>query len=270
MRVLVTGASGLLGTWLLRTVPAGIEVVAAVHRRDVDAAEVVRVDLRQRQSTREIISALAPDLVLHAAYGRDRSSIVEASHNVALAAQQVGARLVMLSTEAVFAGDGRPRSEDHTPDPVWDYGRWKLEAERATTQHDPTAAVVRLPLLVSLDPPDGTTARVEAAIADQTPLGWYVAERRQPAYTEQVAATLWRLAQLPADRARGPWHLPGPERLTRRELGARIAAALGADDPGLEVAAPPADQRPHDLYLTGARAQHQLSWCPNPVLSAGQ
>lgn len=266
MRVLVTGASGLLGTWLLRLVPSGTELVAVQHAAQVDWPSSVRADLRDPAPVQKAVEAVSPEVVIHAAYQRDRASIVDATRNIAQAVQQVHARLILLSTDAVFSGDGHPRSEQHVPDPIWDYGRWKAESEISVLSSDPRGAVVRLPLLISVDPPDQTMAKVKDAVRCNESVGWYDGERRQPAWAHEVAATLWRLVLLDSAAAKGVWHLPGPERLLRRDLGARAAALLGVDDPGLSVPAPPPSQRPHDLHLTGDRAQRWLAWNPSPVL----
>lgn len=268
MRALITGASGLLGTWLLRQVPPSVELVAVRHTAQVDWDHRVRVDLLDPAAVQASVESVSPDVVIHAAYRRDRASIVDATRNVVHAARQVHAKLVSLSTDAVFSGDGQPRSEQDPPDPVWDYGRWKLQAEQTVLTSDRHAAVVRLPLLVSVDPPDQTIIKMREAVRRNEPVGWYDGERRQPACAEEVAAALWRLVLLDNDAGKGVWHLPGPERLLRREIGARAAVELGVEDPGVTVPAAPPTQRPRDLYLTGQRAQRELSWDPRPVLLA--
>lgn len=132
VRVLITGGSGLLGTWLLRTVPGWANVTAAARTRHLDVPRVLHGDLRRRVDADGLVRAARPDVVVHAAYARDRSSIVAATLNTLRAADRVGACVVLLPTDAAFAGDGRARSEQDVPDPVWDYGRWKVEAEQAT------------------------------------------------------------------------------------------------------------------------------------------
>ncbi|CAN5877153.1 hypothetical protein BH24ACT6_BH24ACT6_13150 [soil metagenome] len=72
--------------------------------------------------------------------------------NIVDAALAVGARLDHVSTDAVFSGDGVPRGEQALPDAVWEYGRWKARAEQVVTRASASSAVVRLPLIVSLDP----------------------------------------------------------------------------------------------------------------------
>jgi dTDP-4-dehydrorhamnose reductase len=263
-RVLVTGASGLLGTWLLRTAPGWANVTAATRTRELNGPRVIRGDLRHRADADELVRAARPEVVVHAAYARDRSSIVEATSNTMTAADQVGACFVLISTDAVFAGDGRARGEHDVPDPVWDYGRWKVEAEQAAaTRSD--AGIVRLPLLVSLAPPDAGTRRVREAVTAGCTVGWFAGERRQPALAREVASAVWSIVALPNSERAGIWHLVGAERITRRDLGARVARALGCPDPGVEVTPPSPIERPHDLYLTGRRARDRIGWRPRPV-----
>lgn len=263
--VLLSGASGLLGTWLLRTVPEGVQVTAAQHRAEVDWPETATADLRSATEAAALVAHASADVVLHTAYRKDRASIVDATANLVTAAAEEGARFVHVSSEAVFSGDGRCRAETDEPDPVWDYGRWKAEAERCVLDGPLEAAVVRLPLLVSVEPADGVVTAIRSALAEGSTVGWYADERRPAAYAADVAAAIWRLILLPAEHAGGVWHLPGPERLTRYDLGARTARVLGVPDPGVEVPPPPPDRRPHDLWLGDERARRHLAWDPRRV-----
>lgn len=256
MRVLLTGASGLLGTWLIRS--AAHDVTALVRRRPVSGVARVEADLTDARAVARAIDAVGPDLIVHTAYRLDRASIVDATAHLAAA----GVPIVLTSTDAVFPGDGRVRAEEDEPDPVWDYGRWKVEAERIALAV-PGSAVVRLPLLISLDPPDATTAAVAAAASEGRRLGWYDGETRMPAWASEIAACLWRIASV--DRRDGVWHLMGPDRLTRAELGARIADRLGVPDPGDVVPPPPFTERPRDLRLSDERARREVDWSPTPV-----
>ncbi len=67
----------------------------------------------------------------------------------------------------------------------------------------------------------------------------------------------------------GRFHLGGPERLTRHELGLRIARALGLPPEGIEAAlqadhAGP-EPRPADTSLDSGRARRELGWEPRPL-----
>jgi dTDP-4-dehydrorhamnose reductase len=268
-RVLLTGAAGLLGTWLQRTMPAGIEVVALLHRRPAQAGSrpsAVRADLRSAAAADEAVVTAAPDLVLHAAYADDEDSIVHATEHVAAATVRAGADLLHVSTDAVFSGDGRPRSEGDAPDPIADYGRWKLRSEQAATAHLPDAAIVRLPLVVSLDPEDAAVARIRRAAAEADTTRWFDDEIRQPARADELAEAIWAIVGLEPQERSGVWHLPGPERLSRLEIALRARATLGL--PPTVVTGGPTPEglvRPRDLHLLDDRARRTIGWSPAAI-----
>lgn len=123
--------------------------------------------------------------------------------------------MLYVSTDAVFCGDGSPCHEDGAPDPVWDYGRWKARAERIVTDSSDKSAIVRLPLIVSVEPEDQVVSRIRVGAARNQPTAWFDDELRQPAATRELADALWRIALLtPSERER-TWHLPGSESLSR-------------------------------------------------------
>lgn len=267
--VLLTGASGLVGTWLRRTVPADVDLVALTHRSPVagPTGATASADLRDAAAVDAVLERVRPALVLHAAMAVDEASIVDATTHVVRAASAVGAELVHVSTDAVFSGDGRAVDEVAAPDPVWDYGRWKARAEALVLASTPQPAVVRLPLVVSLDPEDRIVERIRRGAVDREPTRWFHDELRQPAAATDLAPALWRIASLPPDERGGVWHLPGPERLSRVEIARRVTEALGLD-PGVVVSepTPPHAGRPRDLDLRADRARTAIGWDPAPVL----
>ena len=266
--VLLTGASGLLGQWLVATAPPGTTVVALTHRCRVPELPEVRADLRDARSTTSAVQRADPTLIIHAAYAQDRAAIVDATEHVVAAAGAVDAGVVFISTDAVFCGDGNARDEATDPDPVWDYGRWKARAERIVVERSDRAAVVRLPLLVSVDPDDHVVREIRAGAARGEPTRWFTDESRQPAVAREVAAAIWRIADLDAGIRGGTWHLPGSERLTRYEIALRVIDRLGLAPDVVEAGVTPEGAvRPRDLFFTGARAHAEVDWNPSPVLS---
>ena len=263
--MLLTGAAGLLGTWLRRTAPKESNVIPATHRRRVSGNDVV-VDLRDRHAVASALTTVKPGLMIHAGYARDRASIVDATRNVVDMAQEVGASLIFVSSDAVFSGDGSPRSEAAQPDPVWDYGTWKAEAERVVSDRDPNAVIARLPLIISLDPEDHVLAGIRFGHENAAPTVWFSDEMRQPAHAEELCRAIWDIASVPLEDRTGVWHLPGPERLSRYEIADRAVAALGLDRSAIVSALTPLGaHRPRDLNLTGERAKDQIGWCPSPI-----
>lgn len=265
--VLLTGATGLLGTWLRRTAPAGTTVVPLIHRTQLADERGVVADLRDAHAVADAVARVRPDVVIHAAYAHDRESIVDATRHVVDAVAAMSAHLVHVSTDAVFAGDGTPRSETDSPDPVWDYGRWKADAEQLVAGGSASASVVRLPLIVSLDPADHVVARIRDGAARRRPTHWFDDEVRQPAAAPELAAAIWDVASLDPERGAGVWHLPGPERETRAAIARRVVAALGLVDDVITVGPTPSGAgRPRDLHLLDERARRVIGWAPTPIL----
>jgi dTDP-4-dehydrorhamnose reductase len=145
MKVLILGASGLLGKALIREWN-GDEIVG-LSSRDVD--------IRNADAVRELVEKVRPDwIVLAAAYTDvdgceshpDLAFAVnrDGAVNAAKAARQVGAKLLFLSSDYVF--DGRKTSPYETGDarnPQSVYGRSKAEAEVLLLEVLPECCIVR-------------------------------------------------------------------------------------------------------------------------------
>jgi len=266
--VLVTGASGLVGTWLRRTVPADVELVPLVHHASVPGSASVTADLRDAQAVSAVLASVRPSLVIHAAMAVNATSIVAATTNVTEAASLVGADVVYVSTDAVFSGDGRPRDESAQPDPIWDYGRWKAQAEKVVLSGPVRSAVVRLPLVVSLDPEDRAVARIRRGALQHQPTAWFHDEIRQPAMASEIAEGLWRLASLAPDRRSGTWQLPGSESLSRYQIARRVTDALQLDPNSVvSVPAPRDGTRPRHIDMRSDRAKEEIGWEPARILN---
>jgi dTDP-4-dehydrorhamnose reductase len=228
----VTGGTGYLGTELLRRSSATGE----------------RVEIRDRAAVRELFGRLRPDVVINTAYRQDGEgaweTTVDGAENVALAAAEVGARLVHLSTDVVFDGrKGGPYVESDEACPVTDYGRAKAEAEQRLQAAHPGSLVVRTSLIVggSGFPP----SKHEVAARDSE-MTFYEDEIRCPIQVGDLASALLELAALDVE---GIVHVAGADAVSRADL-----AELVVGRPVRRTPAPAA--RPLDCSLdsSGARA----------------
>lgn len=146
MRVLVTGAAGMLGQRVVADATARGWAVSALTR--------AQADLTSEAQTQSAIAEREPEAIVHcAAYTdvdgaeSDEAAALagnrDAALNVARAAEAEGSRMVYVSTDYVFDGTATtPYAENAAPSPRSAYGRTKLFGEQAVLRH-PEAYVVR-------------------------------------------------------------------------------------------------------------------------------
>ena len=147
MRLLVTGAAGMLGTDVVAAASAGHDVVA-LARADLDItdAEAVRAAVRDTRPDAVINCAAWTD-VDGAEAAEAQATLVngDGAGHVAAAAAEAGAHSVHVSSDYVFAGDAAsPYLEADPTGPIGAYGRSKLAGELAVAAAAPAAhAIVR-------------------------------------------------------------------------------------------------------------------------------
>jgi dTDP-4-dehydrorhamnose reductase len=199
------------------------------------------------------VRAARPDVVVHTAYRMDDASVnVDGTRAVAAAAGAVGARLVHLSSDLVFAGAGsRALTEDDEPEPVTPYGASKLDAERACP---PDALLVRTSLLYGGEQPSNHERLAIEAADGAREMTFFTDEVRCPTAVPDLAAAILELATA---EVAGPLHVAGADALTRLEF-ARLVAAHHGRDPGALRGGRGGPGRPKHIALDSSRAQALL------------
>lgn len=236
-RLFVTGGGGLLGSALVPLAREAGWVVAAPPSAELDvrdaeavAAAIAAASLSRGEVGRGAVERLA---IAHLAYRRDeRDTIVDGSANVARAAARYGARLVHLSTDALFAGRPEPYTEADPPDPVHDYGRWKAEAEQAVAEHCPSAVLVRTSLMYRGDGTSACELDVRRVLEGGSTMRFFTDEIRCFTHVGDVAAAVLRLADPRhpgVSGVSGPLHVAAAEPIDRAGFARLIAATFGFD-----------------------------------------
>jgi dTDP-4-dehydrorhamnose reductase len=229
MRILITGAGGMLGRDVCSAVlGAGHEVLPFLHEElDVSVGDAVR----------ETFERVRPDAVVNCAAWTDvdgaESRVEEAfavngsgAGNVAVGADAVGAWTVHVSTDYVF--DGRqtvPYVESDPVGPLSAYGRSKLSGERAVAAAAPDAhTIVRTSWLFGAGGPcfPKTILRLAGERDELTVVDDQVG---CPTFTEHVAPALVELAC--GLRVGGVVHVAAGGECSWYELALELVARAG-------------------------------------------
>ena len=262
--VLITGAAGLIGHYLLAAAPRW------APRWDVRGITRQDVDLTDAGALRRLWRDLQPHVVIHCA-AQSRTGPCQQNPTLArrinveatslLAELAAGIPFLFLSSDQVFDGARGWYVETDPVSPLNVYGETKAEAERIVLQN-PRHSVIRVALNAGTSP-TGDRSFVEdmrSSVKGGRLLTLFTDEFRCPLPAGMTARALWELI----DRNRpGLYHLGGAERLSRWEIGQALTpwypelAAL--IQPG-SVRAYTGAPRPADLSMRCDKLQGLLSF----------
>jgi dTDP-4-dehydrorhamnose reductase len=264
-RILITGGTGYLGTELIQQAcTCGWEVGATSFSRLPDESRIawLRLDIRDAPAVSRAFGAWRPDVVIHTAYrqrGPDLwSTSAEGAGVVARVAREVGARLIHMSSDALFDGTrAGSYSESDDPSPITPYGEAKAAAERLVAEAHPAALIVRTSLIYGGVQPGPHEQLVLDALAGQADIAFFTDELRCPIAVSDLAAALLELAR---NEQAGRLHIAGADVVSRYEFAQLIAAAHGQDPARLHAATSTTStvRRPRNCALDSSLARQLL------------
>ncbi len=244
MRVLITGATGLLGHALIADAPGHVELVATSRRaknsRFAKRVTPLEFDLLDTSSLMKALADVKPDVVIHTAAEGSVDAIQGnaadfAELNVSVAAHvadwcRVNSRhLVFISSNAVFGGRSTPYSDHDEPCPINDYGRLKADAENAISSKLPSALIFR-PILMYGWPPSlariNPTAHWISHLRHGKPLKIVEDVITQPLASWDAAKAIWRAVDM---RSSGPINASGGSSLSLYEFAILTADTFKLD-----------------------------------------
>ena len=271
-RILITGATGLLGRPVLRACAAnpGWRVTGTSFRRTGPGLE--RVDLSRTEELPSVLDRLAPTVIIHAAAER-RPDVSErdpagtqrlnvgATATLAQWAAAQRAYLIYISSDYVFDGTTPPYTPASPTRPINAYGQSKLDGELAVQAAGGEAAVLRVPILYgeveSLEEsPVTVLAKNMLAASPGDTLKMENWATRYPTHTRDVAAVLCQMVarQLSHTGLCGVFHWSGDEPMTKYGMACAMAPLLRFDPARLapDSAPPSGAPRPKDCHLDTA------------------
>ena len=201
MRALITGASGLLGSYLIKTsIGDGVDRVLYTKRFDVlDVGEVYSNFI-----------AFKPDVVIHCA-GEARVDYAEVNPyevrftnifglaNLLMASAEYKAHFVFISSNAVYSGERPPYAEDSLRQPINEYGMTKKNCEDLVFRYPHKLSIVRPILMYGVPNPGRRGNMVTRAIDDLKTHGFTQAVDdvvSQPLSAMDAAIAIWWIIEI--------------------------------------------------------------------------
>ncbi len=238
-RWLVTGGAGFLGANLGAFLDTHVEAIAVTRTGSVPRVfpSAVAGDLARPEELAATIKDLRPQVVVHSAAmashqacERDPESAelinAKATGFLAKASEEVGARFVYISTDAVFDGQRGHYSEDDLPNPISIYGLTKLRGEREAARA--TDALILRTNFFGWSP-SGTRSILEFFV-NELSAGHAVRGFTDFTTSSAYAQVLTQVvSELVAGRAAGIFHVTSPDALTKYEFGVAVAEEFDLD-----------------------------------------
>lgn len=233
MRLLVTGAGGMLGHDVVRAARAAGHDVVALARAELDIADAGAVDAAVRAASADtIVNCAAWTDVDGAEADPDGAHAVNATGagNVARAAARAGIRLVHVSTDYVFDGERAPDADAYVESdavgPRSVYGASKLAGEQAVVAAGGSHAIVRSSWLFGVGGKN-FAATMLALAADRDEVTVVDDQIGCPTATAHLASALLTLAR--PDAGDGIFHVAGGGRCSWHAFATEIFRQAGVD-----------------------------------------
>lgn len=263
MKILCTGASGLIGYNFIREASANAhKVVALCNTHELPQTANVfarKCDVLDEYALQRVVLDEFPDAIVNCAAIASPKDVdanpelanrmnAELPLRLAYLANHVGARLIHLSTDMVFDGTHAPYKNTDVPMPCTLYGTTKLMGEKNALKVSPYSTVV-----LRLSHVSGNSLTTRRSLHEKLLRSWAAGEKLKlrtdeikcPLSAERLACLLLELCERP--NVSGIYHYAGMEAVSRYDMARRIAEHFGLNPE--EFIEPVKGDRPMDLRL---------------------
>lgn len=246
MRILITGANGLLGQHLIRVfgkeghreILASSKGISRLNQAEL--CTYISLDFSKENEVRDLMNRFRPEVILHAGAMTQVDDCetlrepcwqtnVEGTRYLIRNARKYGSYFLFLSTDFIFDGKDGPYRETDLPNPLSFYGLSKLAAEMLLMECGLDWSILRTVLVYGV-----------AADLNRSNIILWVKRNLEQGKSIQVVHDQWRTPTLVEDlaegcrlavekRAHGIFHIAGRDMLTPYQMALQTASFFGLD-----------------------------------------
>lgn len=245
MKILVTGANGLLGYKLIQLLSSKVEITTiATGRKKINGlpthVQFYELDVADHDQTLEVLTKIKPDVVIHTAAMTQVDQCeteqelcwkanVTGVENVIEACERNNVHLVHVSTDFIFDGSHGPLDETALPKPVNFYGESKLAGELAVQKSKITWAILRTVLVYGITPDlsrSNIVLWVKKSLENGKTINVVNDQWRTPTLAEDLAMGCYLAA---SKKVTGIYHISGEEMMTPFDIANQTAEFFKLD-----------------------------------------
>lgn len=244
-KIFITGGTGLLGHHLIKNAPKTYVVSCTFfpgHKKDLIPYDCGKhhLDVTDRDAVLTTLRKVRPDYVIHTAslanvdYVEKHREEAEKTNlggtiNIIMACQEVGSRLIYVSSNAVFDGKKPPYSEDDPVNPLSYYGYLKVKEEELVRKSGLKHSIVRAILMygwnLEMERKNPVTWLRDALSSGQT-VNMVDDIFCNPLFAMDSSKAIWKITELNRE---GTFHVGGKDELSRYEFARTVAEVFGLD-----------------------------------------
>ncbi|MBM7869837.1 dTDP-4-dehydrorhamnose reductase [Clostridium pascui] len=241
MKILITGCIGQLGSQIVNILKTGASELGSISEEyrtaEIIGVDVEELDISNLQSVREFINDIKPNIVINsAAYtnvdgcenNQDLAFKVNSlgPRNLAIACEEAGAKLIHISTDYVFEGNGTvPYTEYDITNPVSVYGKTKLLGENYVREFSSRYFIVRTAWLYGYNGKNFVKTIIKAA-KEKGHLDVVDDQRGNPTNAEDLAHHILKLG---LTEEYGVYHCTGAGECSWYDFAKAIVEYAGID-----------------------------------------
>lgn len=283
MKLLITGASGLLGLRLCGLAARkSYELYSLYNQHEPNHGIPIKIDISNKDTVEKIFEKTKPEAVVHAAALTDVDKCelekerawkvnVEGTRNIVESCKRHQVFLAYISTDYVFDGEKGMYRECDEPNPINYYGLTKLKGEECVNSLLKDYCIIRASVLYGSNP---ATGKINFALwllqklKNNEKVTIVIDQWNSPTLNTNLASMILEIIER---KIKGVHHLAGATRISRYGFSILIAKTFNLDTsliiPSSSKEIPWIAKRPKDSSLNVEKAQQTLK---NKPLKIGQ
>ena len=238
MKILITGVNGLVGNSLYKLLEESDHIVYS-SSRNIEGLAKYKVDITNKNEVDSFFESEKPDLVINSAAMADVDLCeeerelcwkvnVEGVQNLVDMCNRYGSHLTHISTDYIF--DGKKESgiylENDKPNPQGYYAESKLEGERIILDSNISHSILRTILVYGLHNKPNIVTFLKSYLEEGKSVNLVSDQVRMPTFVDDLSRACVSASE---KKARGVFHICGPEQMSYLDIGNRIAEYFSFD-----------------------------------------